>query len=82
MVEAEVDISQSPSTSTGHDWPPRNSCPPPSAQQASLTHTESNPAPQNLTVLQPSSALTRPDTESSCMEIEAAQRKLKEIENR
>ncbi|XP_053181951.1 coiled-coil domain-containing protein 117 [Scomber japonicus] len=82
MVEAEVDISQSPSTSTRHDWPPRNSCPPQSAQQASPTLPQSTPAPQNLTLLQPSSSLSRPDTESSCMEIEAAQRKLKEIENR
>lgn len=88
MVDAEVDVSQSPSTSTRHDWPPRNSCPPLSAQQVSPTLPQPCPAPQNLTLpqpltlLQPSTALTRPETESSCMEIEAAQRKLQEIENR
>lgn len=84
MVEAEVDISQSPSTSTCQDWPPKaaNSCPPLSAQQASPTLPQPCPAPQNLTLLQPSSALSRTETESSCMEIEAAQRKLQEIENR
>ncbi|KAM7391991.1 hypothetical protein PAMP_022635 [Pampus punctatissimus] len=82
MVEAEVDISQSPSTSTCHDWPPKNSCSPVSAQQASHTLPQPCPPPQNLTLLQPSSALSRPETENSCMEIEAAQRKLQEIENR
>ncbi|XP_051806398.1 coiled-coil domain-containing protein 117 isoform X3 [Acanthochromis polyacanthus] len=38
--------------------------------------------PQPCPAPQPSAALTRPETESSCMEIEAAQRKLQEIEDR
>lgn len=75
MFEAEVDILETSNTSTHHDWPTANSCPPQPAQPAC-------PAPQNLTLPQPSSALSRPETESSCMEIEAAQRKLQEIEDR
>ncbi len=75
MFEAEVDISENSNTSARHDWPAANSCPPLSAQPAC-------PAPQKLSLPQPSSPLPRPETESSCMEIEAAQRKLQEIEDR
>ncbi|XP_044053066.1 coiled-coil domain-containing protein 117 isoform X2 [Siniperca chuatsi] len=82
MLEAEVDISENSNTSTRHDWPTANSCPPLPAEQASPALPQPCPAPQNLTLAQPSSALSRPETESSCMEIEAAQRRLQEIEDR
>lgn len=76
MLEAEADISENSYTSTRHDWPAANRCPPLSVQRAGPAPSEPCPAPQ------PSSALPRPETESSCMEIEAAQRKLQEIEDR
>ncbi|XP_069577637.1 coiled-coil domain-containing protein 117 [Brachyistius frenatus] len=82
MFEAEVDISESSRTSTHCDWPKANSCPPLSAQQASPALPQPCPASPNLTLPPPSPALSRPETESSCMEIEAAQRKLQEIEDR
>lgn len=80
MVEAEADISENSSTST--DWPPANSCPPLSAQQTSPALSQPCPAPQDMSLPQSSSALFRLETDASCMEIEAAQRKLQEIENR
>lgn len=88
MDEAEVDISENSHTSTQRDWPAITSCPPLPAQQASPAPPQPCPAPQNLSMSQPltlpqaSSALSRPETENSCMEIEAAQRKLQEIEDR
>lgn len=82
MFEAEVDVSENSNTSTCHDWPTVNSCPPLSAQQASPALPQPCPASQPLALPQLSSALPRPETESSCMEIEAAQRKLQEIEDR
>lgn len=81
MFEAEVDVPESSTTSTPHNWPTANTCPL-SAQQASPALPQPCPAPQNLTLSQPPSALPRPETDSSCMEIEAAQRKLQEIEDR
>lgn len=80
MVEAEGDISENLNTSTRHDWPTAKSCPPVTAQQASPALPQPCPEPQPLTLLHPSPA--RLETESSCMEIEAAQRKLQEIEDR
>ncbi|XP_072244027.1 coiled-coil domain-containing protein 117 isoform X1 [Leuresthes tenuis] len=80
MSEAEVDISET--SSTGHDWPKRDSSPALSAQQDVLAPPQPFSVPQSFTVPQPSSALPQPETESSCMEIEAAQRKLQEIEDR
>nr|XP_046243392.1 coiled-coil domain-containing protein 117 isoform X2 [Scatophagus argus] len=81
MLEAEVDFAENSCTSTCLDLPAANSCPPVPAQD--------RPAPpqpctgsQDLTLPQPPSALSRSETESSCMEIEAAQRKLQEIEDR
>ncbi|XP_040011966.1 coiled-coil domain-containing protein 117 isoform X2 [Xiphias gladius] len=82
MVEAEVDISENSNTSTRHDWLTANSCPPLSVKQASPALPQPCPGPQPLTLPHPSPALSQPDTESSCMEIEAAQRKLQEIEDR
>lgn len=69
MPEVEVDLSG-------------NSCPALSAQQVSLTPPQSCSEPQNFILPQPSSSLSQLDTESSCMDIEAAQRKLQEIEDR
>lgn len=82
MFEAEVDISENSSSSARHDWTTANNCPPLSAQQANPAPPQPSPAPQNLTLPQSSSAMSRPEAESSCMEIEAAQRKLQEIEDR
>ncbi|XP_010730859.3 coiled-coil domain-containing protein 117 isoform X1 [Larimichthys crocea] len=82
MIEAEVDVAEDSNTSTRHDWPATNSCPPLPAQQASPATPQPCPAPQPLTLPQPSAALSRPDAESSSMEIEAAQRRLQEIEDR
>ncbi|XP_029998751.1 coiled-coil domain-containing protein 117 isoform X1 [Sphaeramia orbicularis] len=81
MVETEVDILNNSSRSTSTEWPAANSCSSVSAQQASPTLPQLCPAPQTMTLSQPS-ALPRPETDSSCMEIEAAQRKLQEIEDR
>ncbi|XP_045890404.1 coiled-coil domain-containing protein 117 isoform X2 [Micropterus dolomieu] len=81
MLEAEVE-AESSNSSTRHDWPTANNCPPLSAQQGSPALPQPFPAPPNLTLAQPSSAVSRPETESSCMEIEAAQRRLQEIEDR
>lgn len=82
MFEAEVGIPENSNTGALHDWPTANSCPPLSAQQASPPLPQPCTETQNLTLPQPSSALPRPETDSSCMEIEAAQRKLQEIEDR
>ncbi|XP_042343900.1 coiled-coil domain-containing protein 117 isoform X2 [Plectropomus leopardus] len=81
-LEAEVDISENTNTSICNDGPTANSCSPVSAQQASPAPPQPCSASQPSTSLQPSSALSRPETESSCMEIETAQRKLQEIEDR
>ncbi|XP_037338330.1 coiled-coil domain-containing protein 117 isoform X1 [Pungitius pungitius] len=69
MFEAEVGISENSSTATRRDWSANGSPPAPAVPKP-------RPAPQ------PSSALPRPEVESSCMEVEAAQRKLQEIEDR
>lgn len=69
MPEAEVDLSE-------------NSCPALSAQQVSLVLPESCSAPENFILPQCSSSLSQPDTESYCMDIESAQRRLQEIEDR
>ncbi|XP_037536331.1 coiled-coil domain-containing protein 117 isoform X2 [Nematolebias whitei] len=69
MPQVEVDLSG-------------NSCPSLSAQQVSLAPPQSCSTPQNFILPQPSSSLSQLDTESSCMDVEAAQRKLQEIEDR
>ncbi|KAF3850810.1 hypothetical protein F7725_012582 [Dissostichus mawsoni] len=79
MFEAEVDISENSNTSSHHDWPSAPSRPPLPAQPSSSAPPQPCPAPHSP---QPSSTLPRPDPESSCMEIEAAQRRLQEIEDR
>lgn len=82
MVETEVEASLTSTASSCPAWPSATSCPPLATQQAATSISQPCPAPQNLALQQPSSALARPETESSCMEIEAAQRRLQEIENR
>lgn len=82
MFEAEVAPSENLSTSAHCDWPTANSCNPQSAQQASPAPPKPCTTSNNLTLPQTSSSLFRRETESSCMEIEAAQRKLQEIEDR
>lgn len=79
MVAAEVDTAEIDlNTSARGGWPTANSCPPLSSEEALPL-----PEPEPLALpLHPSSALSRPEMESSCMEVEAAQRKLQEIEDR
>ncbi|XP_019956423.2 coiled-coil domain-containing protein 117 isoform X2 [Paralichthys olivaceus] len=80
MVPAEVDNVEDSNTSTRCGWPTANSCPALSAEEAL---PQPCPEPEPLTsTSHPSSALSRAETESSCMEVEAAQRKLQEIEDR
>ncbi|XP_034397104.1 coiled-coil domain-containing protein 117 isoform X1 [Cyclopterus lumpus] len=76
MFEAEVDISENSNASARHNWPPANSRP------AAPALPQPCPASRSLALPQPSTAPPRPEVESSCMEIEAAQRKLQEIEDR
>lgn len=78
MVETEVDISETSTVVTHVDWPPPISCPPLPAPQAGPAPPQCHRAPQDQTT----TAVSRPETDGSCMEIEAAQRKLQEIEDR
>ncbi|XP_075882060.1 coiled-coil domain-containing protein 117 isoform X1 [Nelusetta ayraudi] len=78
MVETEVDISETSTVVTHVDWPPPISCPPLPAPQAGPAPPQCHRAPQDQTT----TAVPRPETDGSCMEIEAAQRKLQEIEDR
>lgn len=66
------------------DWPSANCCPPPelAPQQDQSGRAAPVELPQNQNLLQPLSVLLQPETDNSCMEIEAAQRKLQEIEDR
>ncbi|XP_063753123.1 coiled-coil domain-containing protein 117 isoform X4 [Eleginops maclovinus] len=82
MFEAEVDVSENSNTSTHHDWTTASSRPPLPAQPSSPAPPKPCPASHNPTLSQPPSTLPRPEPESSCMEVEAAQRKLQEIEDR
>ncbi|XP_061907348.1 coiled-coil domain-containing protein 117 isoform X2 [Entelurus aequoreus] len=67
-VESELDISP--------DWPATKSGPALCTTQANRAPPQPCPTPYTLTSLPSSSAV------SSCMEVEAAQRRLQEIENR
>lgn len=82
MVEADVDVLESTSSHAQQDWLTANSCPPLSAQSASPSLPPPCTAPPSLALPQPPSSSSRPDTDGSCMEYEAAQRKLQEIEDR
>lgn len=64
------------------DWPSVNCCPPPElvSQQDKSGLVAPVVLPENQNLLQPLSV--QPEMDSSCMEIEAAQRKLQEIEDR
>lgn len=59
-----------------------NNSPPLSAQQVVIPPLQPCSAHQSLTLPQPPPVRPRPEIESSCMEIEAAHRKLQEIEDR
>lgn len=82
MVDTEVDISEDPNPSTHQVWPSTNSCYSLSAKHVSTKPPQSSPGPQPLTLPHPAPILHRSEAENSCMEIEAAQRKLQEIEDR
>ncbi|KAM3867509.1 coiled-coil domain-containing protein 117 [Diretmus argenteus] len=83
MVEVESDLSEISSSRVCHDWPPVKSCPPlVSSAQANPALPQPCTGPQDLLSSQSSSTLPRPETEGSCMEVEAAQRRLQEIEDR
>ncbi|XP_034026209.1 coiled-coil domain-containing protein 117 isoform X2 [Thalassophryne amazonica] len=81
MVEAEVDISEN-SSEVHHTWPPTNRCPPLLPQEVSSSAPSPCVPHQKLELHHPSVVLSQPEMEGSCMEIEAAQRKLQEIEDR
>ncbi|XP_068594788.1 coiled-coil domain-containing protein 117 [Brachionichthys hirsutus] len=78
MSKEEEGLSENPNASTLTDWSTGNALPAPSAQRAAPASPRPRPAPAQP----PVSALSRPETESSCMEIEAAHRRLQEIEDR
>lgn len=82
MCEEEVGTLENPSAVTYLEWTTAHRRPPLSAQEAIPEPPQPRSAPQNLTLQQPPSSLSRPEMDSSCMEIEAAQRKLQEIEDR
>lgn len=83
-MEAEVDFTDNSCSNPRFDWPPVSGCLPPL-----LASQQDNPGPllpvvlsKNPNLLQPLCGLPQPEMDSSCMEIEAAQRKLQEIEDR
>lgn len=83
-MEAEVDSTENSCSNPRFDWPSVSGCHPPL-----LASQQDNPGPllpvvlsKNPNLLQPLCALPQPEMDSSCMEIEAAQRKLQEIEDR
>ncbi|KAM9811100.1 coiled-coil domain-containing protein 117 [Neosynchiropus ocellatus] len=74
MVETEaLHASTGNDNNTSLKRTAENTCPALSAQSISLTTPQSGSLPN---------VASRPETDSSCMEIEAAQRKLREIESR
>ncbi|XP_061585158.1 coiled-coil domain-containing protein 117 isoform X2 [Cololabis saira] len=80
MSAAEVDISED--SNTRSDWITANGCPSPSAQHVAFTPSQTCSATQSFTVSQPSFSLSQPEANNCCMEMEAAQKKLQEIEDR
>lgn len=79
MVETEADISETSATVTRVEWlPPVSGSSPLPAPQAGAAPQQSFQTSQD----QNNTAVHRPESDSSCMEIEAAQRKLQEIEDR
>lgn len=72
MVETETNISGASTTLTRVNWlTPISGSALPATPQSYRTLQDQN-----------STAVPRPDSDTSCMEIEAAQRKLQEIEDR
>lgn len=82
MVEAGSDPLENSTPSLCHNWPPANGCLPLSTQTSSPAHPQPCQGSQDLPLPESSSTLPHPETEGSCMEIEAAQRRLREIEDR
>ncbi|XP_028314322.1 coiled-coil domain-containing protein 117 [Gouania willdenowi] len=85
MMETEVETPKNKSPSLHHDWPPANNDPPLCALQAMSLLAPQPCSLQShaaLPLASSSSSPSLPETESSCMEVEAAQRRLQEIEDR
>ncbi|XP_058492065.1 coiled-coil domain-containing protein 117 isoform X1 [Solea solea] len=82
MVEAEVDISGDSHCSTHPAWAAASSCHSLSVQHVSTAPPQPSSEPQPLPLSHPSPSLSRSENENSGMEIEAAQRRLQEIEDR
>lgn len=80
MVETDADICEASAAVTRRrlDWLPPSCGSALPAPQAGPAPSQSYQASQD----QHSTAVLRPESDSSCMEIEAAQRKLQEIEDR
>lgn len=83
-MEAEVDFTDNSCSNSHFGWPSGSGCLPPL-----LASQQDNTGPllpvvlsKNPNLLQPLCGLPPPEMVSSCMEIEAAQRKLQEIEDR
>lgn len=83
-MEAEVDFAESSCSHPCFDWPSVSGSLAPQLASQQDKPGPSSPVdlPKNLSLLQPVCILPRPEMDSSCMEIEAAQRKLQEIEDR
>lgn len=79
-----MDFTENSCSSPLVHWPSGNCCPPPDldSKQDKSRHLAPVVLPENQNFLQPLSVLPQPEMDSSCMEIEAAQRKLQEIEDR
>lgn len=79
-----MDLTENSCSSPLVDWPSVNCCPPPEldSQQDKSGRLAPVVSPENQPFLQPLSVLPQPEMDNSCMEIEAAQRKLQEIEDR
>lgn len=73
-----MDFTETACSSPLVDWPSANCCPPPElvSQQDKSGRLAPVVLPENQNFL------PQPEMDSSCMEVEAAQRKLQEIEDR
>lgn len=75
-----MDVTENSRSNPLVGWPSVNCSPTPEQDKSALLAPVL--LPENQTFLQPLSVLPQPEMDSSCMEIEAAQRKLQEIEDR
>ncbi|CDQ78536.1 unnamed protein product [Oncorhynchus mykiss] len=83
MEEAGCDPLDYLSPKVFHNWPPGNSIPPlPESSSQALPQPCLGTQDLGLPLSGSSSALACPEAEGSCMEVEAAQRRLQEIEER